>query len=239
MTQDHPYCGPAPDQSDWIWAWNLDPYLICVLLALGGAGAWALRRTDRGRHRALGVAFGAAVLAFISPLCALTVALFAARTLHHLVVFGILAPALALAFPLRKIPVAASFAALSGALWLWHIPQAYSAAWDSALIYWAMQAALIVPAWAFWSSVLGRRAKLEHVIWLVPLVGQMGLLGALLTFAQRPFYLEHLAHAERFGLTALQDQQLAGLIMWVPGMIPVAVLAGVMAQRLLQRDMRI
>ncbi|TVQ01820.1 MAG: hypothetical protein EA338_03940, partial [Roseinatronobacter sp.] len=46
-------------------------------------------------------------------------------------------------------------------------------------------------------------------------------------------------HAERFGLSALQDQQLAGLIMWVPGMIPVAVLAGIMAQRVLRRDMHI
>lgn len=238
MTQPTPYCGPAPAPADWLGAWNLDPVLIFALVALGAAGAWALRGQGGDRQGALGIASGAAVLAFISPLCALTVALFAARTLHHLVVFGILAPALALAFPLRKTPVAVSFGAVSAALWLWHIPQAYSAAWDSALIYWAMQAALILPAWAFWSTVLGQ-AKLQHVIWLVPLVGQMGLLGALLTFAQRPFYLEHLAHAERFGLTALQDQQLAGLIMWVPGMIPVAVLAGVMAQRLLQRDMHI
>ena len=238
MTDSTSYCGPAPDRADWAGAWNLDPYLVVALCVLGVFGGLALRGQDADRKGALGVASGAAFLAFISPLCALTVALFAARTLHHLVVFGVLAPALALAFPLRKIPVMASFTALSAALWLWHIPQVYSAAWDNSLVYWVMQAALILPAWAFWSVILGR-SKLEHVIWLVPLIGQMGLLGALLTFAQRPFYLEHLAYAERFGLSALQDQQLAGLIMWVPGMIPVAVLAGVMAQRLLRRDMRI
>lgn len=238
MTSMTPYCGPAPERVDWFGAWNFDPYLLIALLVLGLWGALTLRHQQRDRKGAATLAMGAALLAFVSPLCAMTVALFSARTLHHLVVFGLLAPALALAFPIRKVPVVASFAALSAALWLWHIPQVYSAAWDNALVYWAMQAALILPAWAFWSVILGR-SKLEHVVWLVPLVGQMGLLGALLTFAQRPFYLEHLAHAERFGLSALQDQQLAGLIMWVPGMIPVAVLAGIMAQRVLRRDMHI
>jgi len=238
MSEASPYCGPAPDWSDWYSTWNFDPYLIVVMFGLGLTGAYALRGEASNRKNAFGVASGAAVLAFISPLCALTVALFAARTLHHLLVFGVLAPALAVAFPLRKVGVSASFIALSAALWLWHLPQVYSAAWDSAAIYWAMQAALILPAWAFWSVVLGR-SKLDHVIWLIPLIGQMGLLGAVLTFAQRPFYLEHLAYAERFGLSALEDQQLAGLIMWVPGMIPVAVLAAVMAHRILRRDMRI
>jgi cytochrome c2 len=40
-----------------------------------------------------------------------------------------------------------------------------------------------------------------------------GALGALLTLAPRPWFP---AHAGRFGLTALEDQQLAGLVMWVP-----------------------
>jgi putative membrane protein len=238
MREASPYCGPAPDWSDWYSAWNLDPFLIGVLLVLGLTGAYALRGRTATRRKAFTVASGAAVVAFISPLCALTVALFAARTFHHLLVFGVLAPALAVAFPLRKIGVSTSFFALSAALWLWHLPQVYSAAWDSAVIYWGMQAALILPAWAFWSVVLGR-SKLDHVIWLIPLIGQMGLLGAVLTFAQRPFYLEHLAYAERFGLSALADQQLAGLIMWVPGMIPVAVLAAIMAHRILRREMGI
>ncbi len=230
-----PYCGPAPTPHALLSAWNDDLILIAVLGIFGIIGAWHLRKADRARQRAFAVAATAAVIAFISPLCALTVALFSARSLHHLVIMSVLAPALALAIPLLRVPVSVSFAALSAALWLWHLPVIYSAVWDSPAAYWMMQLALLLPAWAFWSSVLHERA-LSSIIWLGPLVGQMGALGAILTFANHAFYLEHLALAERFGLSALQDQQLAGLVMWVPGMLPIAALAGLMVWRLLRDE---
>lgn len=229
-----PYCGPAPDPADWLFAWNLDPALLVLLGLSGIAGTFHLRARSRGQQRAFGIAGVAAVIAFVSPLCAMTVALFSARTAHHLVVIGLLAPALALAVPSRKAMAIPAFFALSAALWLWHLPAVYSAAWDSALIYWLMQIALILPGWLFWSALL-HQPTLGHVVWLITLVGQMGLLGALLTFAPHAFYVEHLAYAERFGISALQDQQLAGLVMWVPGMIPLAVLASVIAWRLLHQ----
>ena len=231
----HPYCGPAPDPSAWVFAWNTDPALLAALALAYGGGAYALRGADPTRRRAHGLAIGAAVLAFVSPLCAMTVALFSARALHHLVILSLLAPALALAFPWRRAPVGLAFMGLTAALWAWHLPAVYSAAWESVSIYWAMQAALILPAWAFWSAVLARPA-LGQALWLVPLVGQMGLLGALLTFAPGPFYVEHLAHAPRFGLEALQDQQLAGLTMWVPGMVPLAVLTAIFGWRALKQE---
>lgn len=232
-----PYCGPAPDPAEWFFAWNMDPVLILCLAIFATGGAVHLRMQMRGRQQAFGVAIFVAILAFVSPLCALSVALFSARTLHHLVVMGALAPALAMALPWRSLPVVPSVAALSAALWLWHIPPVYSAAWDSALVYWGMQAALILPAWLFWTALLEQRS-LPNVVWLVTLMAQMGLLGAVLTFAPRAFYLEHLTHAERFGLSALEDQQLAGLVMWVPGMVPLAVVAAIMGWRVLQQDLR-
>jgi cytochrome c oxidase assembly factor CtaG len=45
---------------------------------------------------------------------------------------------------------------------------------------------------------------------------QTGLLGALLIFAGRPLYAAHLSTTAAWGLTPLEDQQLAGLIMWIP-----------------------
>ena len=48
----------------------------------------------------------------------------------------------------------------------------------------------------------------------------MGLLGAIITFARTPIYSPHFATTEPWGLSALSDQQLAGLIMWVPATIP-------------------
>lgn len=46
---------------------------------------------------------------------------------------------------------------------------------------------------------------------------QMGLLGALLTFTPQPLYAWHLVTTEAWGLTPLEDQQLAGLVMWIAG----------------------
>jgi putative membrane protein len=46
---------------------------------------------------------------------------------------------------------------------------------------------------------------------------QSTILGALLTFARAPWYTSHLGSTAAWGLTPLEDQQLAGLIMWVPG----------------------
>ena len=43
-----------------------------------------------------------------------------------------------------------------------------------------------------------------------------GLPGALLSFAQKPIYFEPLGSFDPFGLSPLQDQRLAGLIMWIP-----------------------
>ncbi|MBV9913947.1 MAG: cytochrome c oxidase assembly protein, partial [Sinobacteraceae bacterium] len=46
---------------------------------------------------------------------------------------------------------------------------------------------------------------------------QMGLLGAILTFASRPLFFWHLTTTTPWGFSALRDQQLGGVLMWVPG----------------------
>ena len=43
-----------------------------------------------------------------------------------------------------------------------------------------------------------------------------GALGALLTFSPSAWYRGY-QHTAAFGLSALEDQQLGGLIMWIPG----------------------
>lgn len=241
-----PYCGPVPVPQTLVSAWTLEPALLAALGVAGLIGAAAVLRSGRQRRvrgRALGVAFGSAVVAFVSPLCALTVALFAARGVHHLVLMFALAPALAVVWPLRTgiwraVTGTPALVALSAALWLWHVPPVYAAAWDSAGVYWGLQAALVLPAWAVWSGLLAAQsqdptsrrdpgthlaAQLAGGLRLGALAGQMGLIGAILTFAPHPLYPEHLAGTAAFGLSALGDQQLAGLVMWVPGMVPVAV----------------
>lgn len=239
-----PYCGPAPEPSALLFAWNTDPVLWCALAAATFLGASHLRRiaADAGRERAFAGAVCVAVIVFVSPLCALTVALFTARTLHHLVLVGLLAPLLAVALPMRSAPAGAAFFVLSAALWAWHVPVIYSAAWDYSALYWAMQATLLLPAWIFWSAVFTRRdglgGALATALPVAALAGQMGLIGAILTFAPRPLYLEHLVFTEAYGLTALGDQQLAGLVMWVPGMVPFALFAALTLRAAWRNEVR-
>jgi len=56
----------------------------------------------------------------------------------------------------------------------------------------------------------------------------MVLLGALLTFAAQPFYLPYVSAPRIFGSTPLGDQQLGGLIMWLPTNIPYLIALSVL-----------
>ncbi|WP_186392688.1 MULTISPECIES: cytochrome c oxidase assembly protein [unclassified Pannonibacter] len=226
-----PYCGEAPSPATFLSSWNLDPVLIAALLAaLVAGGKAAVNRP------AFLLAWSVLVLAFVSPLCALTSALFSARALHHLLLVSVAAPLLGLALPLRGIAVPAALGMTGAALVLWHVPVVYTAAWDSPAVYWLMQAALLIPAAAFWSGVFDWReqdagALLSNALMTGALAGIMGLTGAVLTFAAEPLYLEHLPVTLMWGLEPLADQQAAGLIMWVPGLLPLALAAAVMARR--------
>lgn len=228
-----PYCGPAPVPGDLWSSWNLDPILIAGLAVFGVV---LFRRAGPGDRGMAAVAMAGLIAAFVSPLCALTAALFSARSAHHLILITAVAPALAVAWPIaRRIPARLSLAALSVAMIAWHLPSVYAAMWGSDLIYWLLQAAMLLPAWAFWSKVLARGASsseaLSGALMVGSLAGVMGLLGAVLTFAPGLLYLQHVDGAIAWGMTPLADQQLAGLIMWVPGFVPLAALAGLMLRR--------
>jgi len=206
-----PYCGSAPAAGDWHW--NLDPLLLGILAVTTVIVAW---RT-RGRERALGLS-ALAVLAFVfvSPLCALSSALFAARTVHHVLLVAVAAPLIAWTLPTRRVgPLALATAVQAAVFWGWHAPLAYAAALSNDPIYWTMQLSLLASAVWFWAGV--RRASAPAAVGhlLVAMVA-MGLLGALLTFADQAIYAPHLLTTQAWGFTPLADQQAAGLIMWAP-----------------------
>lgn len=217
------YCGPAPLANSWLAQWNFDPVLIAALVA--GAIGFATRRDARSRQAGL-LAMAVLTLAFVSPLCGLTTALFSARAVHHVLLVAVAAPLLAVALPRSSpgIGVPAALAVSTAILWAWHWPALYDAALANVAVYWAMQIGLIGSAWAFWNAVR-HAAPAVAVAGIVGGAVQMGFLGALLTFAPRPLYEAHAASTVSFGLGPLADQQYAGLIMWVPGMLPYAVAA--------------
>lgn len=218
------YCGPAPDPGA-IWTrWNLDPLLLAALAALA---------LTLARSRAGAAAVAVLAVAFVSPLCALSAALFSARVVHHLLLVAVAAPLIALAWPAQSPRVATPLLVLAtGVLWAWHLPQAYDAAMADKGVYWVMQATLLASATAFWRAVLapGQPAGQAGLLILGAYM-QMGLLGALLTFAPDPLYEIHRQAPLAWGFTALADQQLGGIIMWVPAGIPYAALGALVALR--------
>jgi putative membrane protein len=224
-----PYCGTPPDPTALTSRWNLDPWLLAALFAIVVAYA-LLMRSEARESRAmrpwrqlcfyLGWWIGAAAL--VSPLCALSVSLFSARVGQHMVLETIVAPLVALGTPrppsgMRPHPLAAAgaFAAL---LWFWHAPSPYTATFQSAWIYWLMHITAFGAAFWLWRGIIdgpGERIGLFLLATLATTL-QMGFLGALFTLAARPLFRVHAFTTASWGLTPLQDQQLGGVLMWIP-----------------------
>ncbi|WP_422016248.1 cytochrome c oxidase assembly protein [Reyranella sp.] len=219
------YCGAPPLPYDWFERWNFDPAL---LVALTAAAAVAMR----SRHPRLGLAtVGVLAVAFVSPLCALTVALFSARAVHHVLLVAVAAPLAALALPSRGSHyLGLAFVASTATLWAWHLPALYDRALGDTAIYWLMQLSLLGSAIWFWRSLFASPPVTASMVAIFAMA-QMGMLGALLTFSRVPLYASHAASTLPWGLEQVADQQLAGLVMWVPGVIPYALATALIARR--------
>ena len=133
-----PYCGEAPEPGALLGRWNGDPVLM-LLVAGFALLLWRAAPDRRGQVLTFS-ALALAVLLFVSPFCALTSALFAARSAHHVLLTVLLAPILAMV-PSRpllgRLPgnLAVWTALAAVTLWLWHAPGAYAAALSSDLLY--------------------------------------------------------------------------------------------------------
>ena len=98
-------------------------------------------------------------------------------------------------------------------IWFWHVPRFYVLALDNPWWHVIEHACFLVTAGLFWWAVLKSSSRAVHWALFALLFTLMhtGFLGAMLTFAQASLY-----GPDR----SLQDQQLAGLIMWVLGAFP-------------------
>ena len=211
-----------------------------------------VRVTDAVRF-ALGLI--AVAVALLSPIHALADRSFAVHMIEHELLMVVAAPLLVLARPLeaavwalprntrraiasflRAPALAASWTALTGAvaatlvhaivLWIWHVPALFEAALASLPLHVLQHVCFFASALAFWWAVVGgarRRAGPLSLACLFATMLQTSALGALLTLAPTPWYAY--ATAAPFGLPALEDQQLGGLVMWVPGALAYVVVA--------------
>ncbi|WP_324808584.1 cytochrome c oxidase assembly protein [Sphingomonas sp. LY29] len=218
------YCGPPPSPSELPSRWNFDPLLLVVLAVAAAAG---FRAIDRKRDRQyFAGSIGLSLFLFVSPFCALGVALFAGRSVHHLILILGVAPLLALAFRARQWDIGLGRATALQALifWLWHWPAFYSAALSNDALFWLMQISITGSAYLFWAALL-RSEPIKAVGGLLATTVLMGALGALLTFSTRALYAPHWSSTAQWGLAPIEDQQLAGLLMWAPGSLPYLLIA--------------
>ena len=132
------------------------------------------------------------------------------------------APVLAV-WALLGHPVTAT--ALHGAaLWLWHAPVLYMLALSNEAAHRIEHLSFFLTGFLFWWVLFhgrgpGRGERVRDVVaigCLFVTILHSGLLAALLTLSPHVLYPAQVQFSSEFGLTPLEDQQLAGVLMWVP-----------------------
>ena len=106
---------------------------------------------------------------------------------------------------------------------IWHTPVAYNAALSRDYLHALEHLSMFGVAIIFWWPVIGS-APLRSVfpyplrfLYLFMALFQNIILGAILTFGSGPVYSYYEAAPNHWGVTASFDQQLGGIIMWLPG----------------------
>jgi putative membrane protein len=183
--------------------------------------------------------------ALVSPLHWLGERLFCFHMIEHEILMAVSAPLLVIARPigtllwsvprrsrvtigrfLKRPAVSRPWEVLSAggiatlihgiAIWAWHAPMLFDAAVTNVALHRLQHLSFLLTAILFWWSVL-RRSNSGLAAWhLFVTMLHTSVLGALMALAPRLLYKAQTATAAEWGLTPLEDQQLAGIIMWVP-----------------------
>ena len=108
-----------------------------------------------------------------------------------------------------------------GVVWFWHAAAPYDAALDSEPLHVLEHASFLVTAVLFWQVVVGVRCAARvsgglGVLLVFATAMQSVFLSVLLTFARTPWYAGYATTTAPWGLDPLSDQQLAGVLMWIP-----------------------
>jgi cytochrome c oxidase assembly factor CtaG len=131
----------------------------------------------------------------------------------------------------------------AAALWLWHAPPLFDLALSNDNWHAAQHLSFLVSALLFWTAMLGRRGRHANTVaqrgiaalCLFATSVVSGALGALMAVSESPWYAGYAALGMApFGLSPAEDQQVAGLIMWVPGGLVHAVAALLLVRSMLQ-----
>lgn len=234
-------------------SWTFQPLVVAGLLlslslySIGTARLWRHAGAGRGVRWWQAAAFLGGwlsfVIALVSPLDKLSKILFSAHMTQHEILMVVAAPLLVIARPLVPIVWAlpqswrpkitfGKFWTFLGtpfiatllhavALWVWHVPVLYEAVLHHEYMHGVQHSSFFLTAALFWWSLIhGRYGRVGYgiaVLYVFVTMLHSGALGALFTFSSRLWY-------PSYARAGLEDQQLAGLIMWVPAGIVMVVL---------------
>ena len=218
-------------------AWTCNPPVLAACGVTIVAYGAALRLVRRAWL--LAVALVVLALALVSPINALADGyLFSAHMLQHLLLLLVVPPLALLSVPLAQsaperwqVPPLLGWLGGLGAMWLWHAPTLCDAAGRSALVRGVQVVSLLLLGALFWWPIIGpvqsqRLRPLAGVVYLFSACLGCTILGILLTFALPgvcPVYAHPIDRLgilpllrDDWGLTPARDQQLGGLLMWLP-----------------------
>ena len=145
------------------------------------------------------------------------------------------------ALPWRALTHPASaFFLHAAAIWVWHLPSLYDATVTSEVMHAAQHVSFIVTALLFWWVVLrpspARGGTPASIGLLFGTLLHTAALGAVLTLTSRLIYSAYAATTGPWGLTPIEDQQVGGLIMWVPGGLAYVIAALALVVRLFRES---
>ena len=129
------------------------------------------------------------------------------------------------------------------ALWIWHIPVLFEAVLHYEWVHTAQHLSFFISALLFWWALIhGPQGAMGYgaaVLYLFTTSVHSGVLGALITLAGSVWYPSYVGLTSSWGLTPLEDQQLGGLIMWIPaGLVYVIAGLALFAGWLREADLR-
>lgn len=184
--------------------------------------------------------------ALLSPLHEMAEHLFSAHMVQHTILMTIAAPLIVLGRPVlvslwalpagmrrrvalhplpsaaravSEMPAVAAFVLHAIAIWFWHVPRLYDASVRFEWVHALQHLSFVLTAIVFWNAVLAPRTRArglgQGVLLVFATALHTSVLGAMITLAQTPLYRVY-TDGSAGRLTPLEDQQLAGLIMWVP-----------------------
>ena len=181
------------------------------------------RSPERWRRRCLAGGAATVAVAFAPPLERLSSELASAHMVQHVLLLLIAAPLLALGTPpgmVPRLPAVGMWLAHAATVWFWHAAAPYDAALQSTPLHMAEHAGFLVTAVLFWQVVIGGSngdvSRGYSLVLVFAMAMQSVFLSVLLTFARSPWYSSSAATTQAWHLDPLTDQQLAGLIMWIP-----------------------